>query len=51
MESILSFLSFLLIELPARVIAAYPGGEWIAFGLVVLVVILLLLMRRGRKKR
>ena len=53
MDSILGFLSFLLIELPARFMDAAPGLQAIIIGAVVLLILLLLLRlrRRRRKKR
>jgi hypothetical protein len=54
MESVLGFLGFLLIELPARVLGLAPGSPWPLIAVVVIVLALLLVLRRnsgGRRRK
>jgi hypothetical protein len=51
MESILGFLSFLLIEVPARVMAAYPDSPAVLIAIAVVVILLLVFVGRRRRRR
>lgn len=53
MDTIIGFLGFLLVELPARVLGAAPGSPWPIIAVVVVVLVLLLVVRRrsGRRRR
>jgi hypothetical protein len=51
MESILGFLSFLLLELPARAIGLFPESPLLVLAIVMAVVIILLQLTRRRRRR
>jgi len=51
MDTILGFFSFLLIELPARVIGAYPDTPIVPIAIAVIVLLVLLVLMRGRGRR